>query len=84
MILYTQFNDYIMIYVIRDNEVMTLCMFCRGLNDDFRKEIMFIGVFTLDQAYIIVQDYELLIKIQWTNHQDRPLLDLNLGIMIIC
>jgi hypothetical protein len=34
-------------------------MFCRGLNDDFRKEIMFIGVFTLDQAYIIVQDYEL-------------------------
>lgn len=53
-----------MIYVIRDNEIMTLCMFCRGLNDDFRKEIMFIRVFTLDQAYTIVQDYKLLIKIQ--------------------
>jgi hypothetical protein len=48
-----------------------LCIdFCKGLNDDFRKEVRLIGVFTLDQAYTIVQDYELLIKSRWTKHQD--------------
>lgn len=49
---------------------MTLLKFCEGLNDDFRKEIMLIDVFTLDQANNIVQDYELLTKSQWKKHQD--------------
>ena len=49
---------------------MTLRGFCKGLNDDFRKEIQLIGDFTLDQAYIVIQDYELLIKNQQIKHQD--------------
>ena len=57
-------------YAIRENEAMTLHRFYKGLNDNFRKEIRLIGAFTLDQAYIVVQDYELLIKSQWTKHQD--------------
>jgi hypothetical protein len=31
---------------------------------------MLIGAFTLNQAYNVVQDYELLIKSWWTKHQD--------------
>jgi hypothetical protein len=50
--------------VIRENKVMTLRRFYKGLNDNFRKNIRLISAFTLDQAYIIVQNYELLIKIQ--------------------
>jgi len=49
-------------YAIRENEAMNLHRFYKGLNDDFRKEIRLIGAFTLDQAYTVVQDYELLIK----------------------
>ena len=30
---------------------MTLSKFCKGLNDNFRKKVMLLGVFTLDQAY---------------------------------
>ena len=49
---------------IKGDEVMTLHQFCKGLNNDFEKEIMLIGVFTLDQANNIMQDYELLTKNQ--------------------
>jgi hypothetical protein len=49
-------------YAIRENEAMTLHRFYKGLNDDFRKEVRLIGALTLDQAYTVVQDYELLIK----------------------
>ena len=55
--------------VIRENEAITLCRRCKGLNDDFKKEVRLIGAFTLDQTYIVVQDYELLIKSWWTKHQ---------------
>lgn len=50
---------------IKEDVVMTLHQFCKGLNNDFEKEIMLIGVFTLDQANNIMQDYELLTKNQW-------------------
>jgi len=50
---------------IKEDVVMTLYQFCKGLNNDFEKEIMLIGVFTLDQANNIMQDYELLTKNQW-------------------
>jgi hypothetical protein len=39
---------------IRENEAMALRRFYKGLNDDFRKEIRFIGASILDQVYIIV------------------------------
>jgi hypothetical protein len=41
------------------NEIMNLCGFYNYLNDDFRKEVSLIYAFNIDQAYIIVQDYEL-------------------------
>ena len=47
--------------IIKENESMTLRKFCKCLNDDFKKKIMLIGV-TLNQAYIVLQDYEMLIK----------------------
>jgi len=56
----TQFNDYMMRCAIRENKALILCRFCKGLKDNFRKEIKLIGGFTLDQAYTVVQDYELL------------------------
>jgi hypothetical protein len=52
------------------NEIMNLCGFYNYLNDDFRKEVSLICAFNIDQAYIIVQDYELFIKSRWTKHQD--------------
>jgi hypothetical protein len=55
---------------IRDNKAKTLRRFCKGLNDDFIKEVMLIGAFTLDQDCTIMQDYELLIKSRWTKHQN--------------
>jgi len=63
-------NDYIMRCVIRKNEVMTLRRFCKSLNNDFIKEVRLIGVFTLDQAYTVAQDYKLFKKSRWTKYQD--------------
>jgi hypothetical protein len=64
-----QFNDYMIRGAIRENEVMTLHRFCKGLNDDLRKEVEFQGVSTLNQAYTLVQDYKLVTKNQWMNRQ---------------
>jgi hypothetical protein len=55
--------------VIRENEAMTLRRFCKGLNDDLRKEVVFQGVSTLNQAYTLVQNYKLVTKNQWMNRQ---------------
>jgi hypothetical protein len=66
----TQFNDYMMRCAIRENEAMTLHRFYRGLKDDFRREVVFQGVSTLDQAYTLVKDYKLVTKNQWKNRQD--------------
>jgi hypothetical protein len=63
----TQFNDYMIRCAIRENEAMTLRRFCKGLNDDLRKEVEFQGVSTLNQAYTLVQDYKLVTKNQWMN-----------------
>jgi len=64
-----QFNDYMIRCAIKENEAMTLRRFCKGLNDDLRKEVVFQGVSTLNQAYTLVQDYKLVTKNQWMNHQ---------------
>jgi len=55
--------------VIRENEALTLRRFCKGLNDDLRKEVEVQGVSTLNQAYTLVQDYKLVTKNQWMNRQ---------------
>ncbi|KAJ6888273.1 hypothetical protein NC652_029341 [Populus alba x Populus x berolinensis] len=65
-----QFNDYMIRCAIRESEAMTLRRFCRGLNDDLRREVVFQGVSTLNQAYTLVKDYKLVTKNQWNNHQD--------------
>jgi hypothetical protein len=43
---------------------MTLSRFLKDLNDDLKREIMLRGVSTLDEAYTLVQNYELVIKRQ--------------------
>ena len=50
----TQFNNYMMRCSIRENKVMTLHRFYKGLNNNFRKNVRLIGAFTLDQAYTVV------------------------------
>lgn len=35
-------------FVVRENKVMTLHRFYKGLDDDFRKYVRLIGIFTLD------------------------------------
>ena len=50
----TQFNDYMMRCVIRQNKAMTLHRFYKGLNDDFGKKIRLISAFTLDKTYTVV------------------------------
>ena len=55
---------------IRESEAMTLRRFCKGLNDDLRREVVFQGVSTLDQAYTLFKDYNLVIKNQWKNRKD--------------
>ena len=54
---------------IRENEVMTLRRFYKGLKDDLRREVVFQGVSTLNQAYTLVQNYKLVMKNQWMNRQ---------------
>jgi hypothetical protein len=44
-------------YAIRVNETMPFRRFCKGLNDDLRREVVFQGVSTLDQTCTLVQDY---------------------------
>ena len=48
---------------------MTLCRFWKGLNDDLKREVVFKGMSTLDEAYTLVQNYESVIKSQWIGHQ---------------
>ena len=56
--------------VIRENEAMTVCRFYKGLNDNLRREVVFQGVSTIDQANTLVKDYKLVTKNQWINRQD--------------
>jgi hypothetical protein len=47
-----QFDEYRMRCAVREDKVMTLSRFQKGLNDDLRREVVFRGVSTLDNAYI--------------------------------
>jgi hypothetical protein len=47
---------------IRENEVITLHRFYKGLKDDLRREVVFQGISTLNQAYTLVKDYKLVTK----------------------
>jgi len=55
---------------VKEDEVMTLSRFQKGLNDDLRREVVLKGVSTLDEAYTLVQNYGLVTKSQWTRRQD--------------
>jgi len=55
---------------IRENKTMTLRRFCKGLNDDLRREVVFQGASTLDQTCTLVQNYKLIMKNQRMNCQD--------------
>jgi len=55
---------------IRESEAMILHRFCRGLNDDLRREVVFQVVSTLNQAYTLVKDYRLVTKNQWKNRHN--------------
>jgi len=65
-----QFDEYRMRCAVRVDEVMTLSRFQKGLNNDLRREVMLNSVSTLDEAYTLVQNYNLVIKSQWTRRQD--------------
>jgi hypothetical protein len=46
-------------WAIRENEAMTLRRFCKGLNENLRREVVFQGVSTFDQVCTLVQNYKL-------------------------
>jgi hypothetical protein len=56
--------------VVVEDEVMTLSRFRRGLNDDLKKELLLREITTLDQAYTLIQDYELTTKSQFPRLTD--------------
>jgi hypothetical protein len=82
----TQFNDYMMRCAIRENEAMTLRRFYKGLKDDLRREVVFQGVSTIDQAYTLVKDYKLVTKNRWKNRQDSYSIPIspNSEVVILC
>ena len=60
---------------IKEDERMTLSHFWQGLNDDLRKELVLRKVTTLEQAYTIVQNYELISKpsfIHYFENRGKP------------
>lgn len=48
--------------VVVEDEAMTLSRSRRGINGDLKKELILCGITTFDQAYTLVQDYELVTK----------------------
>jgi len=52
-----QFDVHKMKCALVEDEAITLSRFRRGLNDDLGRELVLQGIITLDQAYILVQDY---------------------------
>ena len=54
-----QFDEYRMRFAVREDGVMTLSRFQKGLNDDIRREVVLRGVSTLDNAYTLIQNYDL-------------------------
>ena len=49
---------------------MTLNRCRKGVNDDLKREVVLRGVSTLDEAYTLIQNYDLVTKSQWTKCQD--------------
>jgi hypothetical protein len=47
---------------MRADYTMTFKWVCKTLNDDLIKEIVLQCVSTIDQVYLLVQDYKLVIK----------------------
>lgn len=64
-----QFDDYKTRCNLVEDELMTLCRFRRGQNDDLKKELVR-EVTTLDQAYALAQNYETAIKSQLVKQPD--------------
>jgi len=57
-----QFDEHRTRCAVREDEVVTLSRFQKGLNDDLRREVVLRGVSTLDEAYTLVQNNELVTK----------------------
>jgi hypothetical protein len=49
-------------YAVREDEVMTLNRFWKGLNDDLIRKVVLRGVSTLDKAYTLIQNYDVVTK----------------------
>jgi len=49
-----QFDEYRTRCAVREDEVVTLRRFRKGLNDDLRREVVLRGVSTLEKAYTLV------------------------------
>jgi hypothetical protein len=47
---------------IREDDAITLSGFLKGLKDYLRRDVVLKGVSTLEEAYTLVQNYELVIK----------------------
>lgn len=54
----------------REDATINLSRFQKGLNDDVRREVILRGVSIIDEAYILVENYKLVMKSQWRRHQD--------------
>ncbi|XP_022889497.1 uncharacterized protein LOC111405037 [Olea europaea var. sylvestris] len=67
----TQFNEFRMRCHVVEDEAMTLSRFRQGLKDDLRRELILRGITTLDHAYSLVQDYELVTKTPYGRRVDN-------------
>ena len=69
----TQFDEFQMRCHIVEDDAMTLSRFRQGLKDDLRRELVLRGVATLDHAYSLVRDYELVMRTPYGRRGDnRP------------
>lgn len=55
-------HNSMIISLMRDNQSMTLNRFCMAFDCNLIKEIVFQCVSTINHVYILVHDYELVIK----------------------
>jgi hypothetical protein len=65
-----QFQEFKRHCRIVEEEVITLDRFKRGLNDDLRKELIIKGVTSLEQAYEIARNCELVAKSFFVRRSD--------------
>ncbi|KAG2717127.1 hypothetical protein I3760_03G158600 [Carya illinoinensis] len=67
----TQFDEFRMRCHVVEDEAMTLSRFRQGLKDDLRRELVLRVVTTLDHAYSLVRDYELVTRILYGKRGDN-------------